>query len=131
MIHVLITSHGGMAEGMIESVNMLIGQVQNLDYMTFDSEMGVDALDELCQAKITNVDSENQYLILCDLKGGTPFNVISKYSFKNENIAVIYGMNLPILVEAVIKSGDPEVTLKELTDYLQQQIEFSIGLSDL
>ena len=40
MIHILITSHGGMAEGMMQSVKMLVGEQEHLDYVTFGEEMG-------------------------------------------------------------------------------------------
>ena len=46
MIHILITSHGGMAEGMMQSVRMLVGEQKNLDYVTFGEEIGDDQLDE-------------------------------------------------------------------------------------
>lgn len=131
MIHILITSHGGMAQGMMESVKMLMGVQENLDYVTFGEDMGSDELDELYADKIKDVSDQNQYLILCDIKGGTPFNVVSRYSFKNDNVAVIYGMNLPLLVEAIVQCGNEELTLQELAGYLQQQSAGTIGLSEL
>lgn len=131
MIHILITSHGGMARGMAQSVKMLIGEQENLDYVTFDEGMGQDELDELYAAKIKDVSEEHQYLILCDIRGGSPFNVVSRYSFKNEYVAVIYGMNLPILVEAIVQRGRKEMKVKELAEYLQQQAGSTIGLSEL
>ncbi|SET67680.1 PTS sugar transporter subunit IIA [Lacrimispora sphenoides] len=131
MINILMTSHGGMAQGMMQSVKMLMGEQDNLDFVTFDEEMGADELDELIGEKITDTSLDNQYLILCDIKGGTPFNVVSRYSFKNDNVAVIYGMNLPILVEAIIRSQSSEVSLQELTSYLEQQSGSTIGLSKL
>ena len=90
MIHVFVTSHGGMAEGILESVEMLIGKQENLTAITFGKEMGVDELEECFQKEIVDVSEKNQYLILCDLKGGTPFNTASRFSFKNENVAVMY-----------------------------------------
>ena len=131
MIHILLTSHGGMAEGMIQSVKMLMGAQENLDYVTFGEDMGSDELDELYADKIKDVSDQNQYLILCDIKGGTPFNVVSRYSFKNDNVAVIYGMNLPLLVEAIVQCGNEALTLQELAGYLQQQSAGTIGLSEL
>ncbi len=131
MIHILITSHGGMAEGMMQSVKMLVGEQEHLDYVTFGEEMGSDELDELYGEKITDVSPDNQYLVLCDIKGGTPFNVVSRYSFKNEDVAVIYGMNLPILIEAIVQCGNPDIKLKDLAEYLQQQSGSTIGLSEL
>ena len=131
MIHILITSHGGMAQGMVQSVKMLVGEQENLDYVTFDEEMGQDELDELYADKIKDVSEDNQYLILCDIKGGSPFNVVSRYSFKNDDVAVIYGMNLPILIEAIVQCGNEGLKLKELAGYLQQQACSTIGLSEL
>ena len=131
MIHILITSHGGMAEGMMQSVKMVVGEQEHLDYVTFGEEMGSDELDELYGEKITGVSPDNQYLVLCDIKGGTPFNVVSRYSFKNEDVAVIYGMNLPILIEAIVQCGNPDIKLKDLAEYLQQQSGSTIGLSEL
>ena len=131
MIHILITSHGGMAEGMMQSVKMLVGEQEHLDYVTFGEEMGSDELDELYGEKITGVSPDNQYLVLCDIKGGTPFNVVSRYSFKNEDVPVIYGINLPILIEAIVQCGNPDIKLKDLAEYLQQQSGSTIGLSEL
>ena len=131
MIHILITSHGGMAEGMMQSVRMLVGEQKNLDYVTFGEEIGYDQLDELFGEKIAGVSPDDQYLILCDIKGGTPFNVVSRYSFKNENVAVIYGMNLPILIEAIVQCGNPQTKLQNLAAYLQQKSCSTIGLSEL
>ncbi len=131
MIKIVMTSHGGMAQGMMQSVKMLMGEQDNLDFVTFGEEMGADELDELIGEKITDTSLDNQYLILCDIKGGTPFNVVSRYSFKNDNVAVIYGMNLPVLVEAIVRSQNSEVSLKELTSYLEQQSGSTIGLSRL
>lgn len=131
MIKIVMTSHGGMAQGMMQSVKMLMGAQDNLDFVTFGEEMGADELDELIGEKITDTSLDNQYLILCDIKGGTPFNVVSRYSFKNDNVAVIYGMNLPVLVEAIVRSQSSEVSLKELTSYLEQQSGSTIGLSRL
>ncbi len=131
MIKIVMTSHGGMAQGMMQSVKMLMGEQDNLDFVTFGEEMGADELDEMIGEKITDTSLDNQYLILCDIKGGTPFNVVSRYSFKNDNVAVIYGMNLPILVEAIIRSQSSEVSLQELTSYLEEQSGSTIGLSKL
>lgn len=131
MIHILITSHGGMAEGMMQSVRMLVGEQKNLDYVTFGEEIGCDQLNELFGEKIAGVSPDDQYLILCDIKGGTPFNVVSRYSFKNDNVAVIYGMNLPILIEAIVQCGNPQTKLQNLAAYLQQKSSSTIGLSEL
>ena len=131
MIHVFVTSHGGMAEGILESVEMLIGKQENLTAITFGKEMGVDELEERFQKEIVDVSEKNQYLILCDLKGGTPFNTASRFSFKNENVAVMYGMNLPLVITASLEASEEGQTLKKLTESLTAQLADTIGLSEL
>ena len=131
MIHVFVTSHGGMAEGILESVEMLIGKQENLTAITFGKEMGVDELEECFQKEIVDVSEKNQYLILCDLKGGTPFNTASRFSFKNENVAVMYGMNLPLVITASLEASEEGQTLKKLAESLTAQLTDTIGLSEL
>ncbi len=131
MIHIIVTSHGGLAEGLMESSNMLIGEQENVECITFAPDMGAEELNEIYAEKITEVSNENQYLILCDIKGGTPFNVVSRYSFKNDNVTVIYGVNLPTLVTALLEAQNEGATLAGLTESLKQQFNETIGVSDI
>ena len=129
MIHILLITHGSMAEGMVSSIRMLIGEQENFNYVTFAEDMGQDELKELLDAKITDVSAEKQYLIMCDIKGGTPFNVASRYSFKNDNVSVFYGVNLPVLVETLI--GREGKDLAEITQYLQEVSSTTLGISEI
>ncbi|MBM6953601.1 PTS sugar transporter subunit IIA [Enorma phocaeensis] len=131
MIKILLTSHGTMAEGMVQSVKMLIGEQEHLEVVTFAEEMGAEELEELYAQKLSDTSDDNQWLVFCDLKGGTPFNVVSKFSFKNENVAVIYGMNLPVVIEALVLSAPQELSLNELVDDIVGKTAESIGLSEI
>jgi len=129
MISILLVAHGKMAEGMFSSVKMLIGEAKNIDFVNFDNEMGQDELKEELDKKIVNVSHGNQYLILCDIKGGTPFNIAAHYSYKNENVAVFYGINLPILIEAIISRE--EKNLEQFVMYLHGICGATIGISEI
>ncbi len=129
MINILIVTHGRMAEGMCSSIKMLIGEAKNVDFVNFHEDMGQDELKEELDKKIVDVSKGNQYLIMCDIKGGTPFNVASRYSFKNANVAVFYGINLPILIEAIISRE--EKNLEQFVKYLQDICGTTIGLSEI
>lgn len=131
MIKILLTSHGTMAEGMVQSVKMLIGEQERLEVVTFAEEMGAEKLEELYAQKLSDTSDVNQWLVFCDLKGGTPFNVVSKFSFKNENVAVIYGMNLPVVIEALVLSAPQELSLNELVGDIVGKTAESIGLSEI
>lgn len=131
MIKILLTSHGGMAEGMVQSVRMLIGEQEHLEAITFAEDMGADQLEEVFQEKLAAAGPDEQWLVFCDLKGGTPFNVVSKCSFKNDDIAVIYGMNLPTVIEALVLSAPQALTLAELVEDIASKAPESIGLSPI
>nr|WP_296264913.1 PTS sugar transporter subunit IIA [uncultured Merdimonas sp.] len=131
MVHIILTSHGGFAEGLVQSIEMLIGAQDHLECVTFGEDMGMDELDEIFSEKIKDASADNQYLIFCDIKGGTPFNVASRYSFKNDNVSVIYGMNLPLLITALMETQSGEGGLEELTESLQKQMGEMMGVSEL
>ena len=131
MVRILITSHGTMAEGMAQSVRMLVGEQDHLDIVTFEEEMGAEELEERFRSVLGETSDDHQYLVFCDILGGTPFNVVSRFSYQNDNIAVIYGMNLPLVIEALMISGDGEVCLQQLAKDLMSKAGSSIGLSTL
>lgn len=129
MIRILVVTHGQMGEGMHSSLKMLMGECENVDFINFHEEMGQDELEEIMDTKVIDVTEDNQYLIMCDIKGGTPFNVASRYSYKNDNVAVFYGINLPILIESVI--GRTDKTLAEFTLYLSDICLTTLGISEI
>lgn len=129
MLKVLLTSHGGMAEGMRQSVRMLIGEQERLEVVALQEGEGPDQIEERFAALFDAAAEGDQWLVFCDILGGTPFNVVSKFSFKNDDVAVIYGMNLPMVIEALVLIGSSEPSLQELVQDLQGKAPESIGLS--
>lgn len=129
MIHILVVTHGMMAEGIVQTAKMFAGEQENLDYVCFKEDMGQEELTELLDEKMKGVPVGGQLLIFCDILGGTPFNVSSRLAFKNENISIFYGVNLPILVSAILSREGQN--LQELTGSLVAASNESLGLSTL
>lgn len=129
MIHILVVTHGKLAEGLVDSAKMLIGNPENVDFISFTREMGQDQLDDVVGEKLSKFGEGEQVLFLCDLLGGTPFKVCSKYSFKKENMSVFYGVNLPILIETIVAREGK--TLEELTTLIDGASSETIGLSQM
>ena len=129
MINILVVAHGQMAEGMKSSIMMLMGEPEHVNFVNFAEDIGQEELKELLDEKVVKISKDNQYLFMVDIKGGTPFNVASSYSFKNDNVAVFYGVNLPILVETIISSQDK--SLAEFAQYLTEISGTTLGISEL
>lgn len=99
MFGIVITTHGNFAEGIAQSVNMVIGGdiIPNLGL----DESGVKIYEEkLFNLLDKEFETKDGIVVMCDLKGGTPFNTALKYKYmKNKNLEVITGVNLPMIID--------------------------------
>ena len=101
MVGIILASHGGFAEGIKESGEMIFGKQENLETVTLLPSMGPDDLKAQIEEKVEKMDTD-QILFLVDLWGGTPFNQASGLlKGKEENWAIVIGLNLPMLIEAL------------------------------
>lgn len=101
MVGIILASHGGFAEGIKESGEMIFGKQENLEAVKLLPSMGPDDLKAQIEEKVEKMDTD-QILFLVDLWGGTPFNQTSGLLKGNEeNWAIVTGLNLPMLIEAL------------------------------
>lgn len=98
---ILLLSHGPFAVALVDTAKMLFGESENL--AAFSLEPG-DDIDQYREA-FTEVINEfpQGSLILVDLFGGTPCNQVMRYIQETgKPLEVVGGMNLPMLVNAVM-----------------------------
>lgn len=112
MITVILVSHGGMAEGMTESTEMLIGEQPNLMYITFTQEDGPDDLTDKVETRLKTALKNGEVIIMTDIPNGTPFNCVSRL-MEHYKFYHMTGMNLPMVIDVVSRLSD-EVTADEL-----------------
>lgn len=105
MYKILLASHGDLCKGMLDAGKMILGDVSNIEYVSLKEE-GIDSFEANLKDKIKKISEEcESILILTDLFGGTPFNKSLENSILNENLKVIAGLNLSMLIEASINSN--------------------------
>ncbi|WP_066901295.1 PTS galactosamine/N-acetylgalactosamine transporter subunit IIA [Streptobacillus notomytis] len=109
MIKILITGHGKISSGILSSVELIYGVAENLISIDFTQDITPEMLEEKIEKEI--LSSCEGVLILTDIAGGTPFKVASILTLKHENVKVIGGMNLPMLLE-VLSERDYSTTEK-------------------
>ncbi|MGL5900120.1 MAG: PTS sugar transporter subunit IIA [Lactobacillaceae bacterium] len=98
---ILCMSHGTMAQGVIQSAKMIVGDVQFLEYINayVDQETNIDQ-----QIKTFLKQNNNQTIIVCtDLFGGSVNNYWMKYLDSEKNLYLIAGLSLPLIIELVLK----------------------------
>ena len=113
----LLISHGSFATGLLSSFEMIAGKNEDISAIRLTDE-GIGKFSQELTDYL-NEHREETIFILCDVKGGTPFNeAYRKYLANPEKIRLITGMNLPMLIEMGVMISD-EANVEEL---------FSIGV---
>ena len=102
MIGLLVTGHANFGSGITSSVNLIAGEQEAYKYVDFLPTYSTEDLTvEITKALDELKDCEG-VLIFTDLMGGTPFNVSAQLGHGKDNIRIVAGTNLPMLVEIVM-----------------------------
>lgn len=97
---IVVTSHGDFCHGLLESYGMIAGASEDILAISLDDK-GVDDFRNRLNSLLNELISDHEVLILCDIKGGTPFNESFAFSLVNsEKVRIVSGMNLPMLIES-------------------------------
>jgi len=102
MIGLIVAAHGEMSDGLIETSKMIVGHAENIMPVDLVEGEGPESLRGKLQKAIESLDSGEGVMILLDLYGGTPSNV-SALLARELNIEVVSGVNLPMLLEVIVK----------------------------
>lgn len=118
-IGVILTSHGDMAKGVLDSATMIFGKQEAVDADIFPDGSRPEDLRKKYEDSIANFGDDAKVLFMCDIWGGTPFNQASQIVAKHpDRMALITGMNLPMLIECYTARNN--MKLDELVKHLVQ-----------
>jgi len=106
MVNVLIMTHGRLAEGLSDAAQMILGPKDKFDYLSFMPDWSLDRLVTELAAKLKAMDEATQTLVMVDLFGGTPSNAIATLLGEGHEIGVVAGINLPMLIEALMSRDE-------------------------
>lgn len=118
-MRIILVSHGNFAKGLYESATMLIGKLEGVEIVILQEEDTPATFKANLEAKLTN----EECLILCDIVGGTPCNQSLVVYAQRDNIEVIAGLNMVMLIESYLKKDEP---LNEVCDALVTNSRASI-----
>ncbi|MBM7617323.1 PTS system mannose-specific IIB component [Weissella uvarum] len=101
MVKFIIASHGEFAKGIRQSGQMIFGEQEDVEVVTFMPNEGPEDLSAHFNEALGDSANAGEVLFLVDLWGGSPFNVASRIQAENpDRMAIISGLNLPMLIEA-------------------------------
>lgn len=105
MIGMIVTGHGHFASGLTSSVKLIAGLPDKYEYIDFEEQHGISELSANLENAIEKLSDCTGIIIFTDLVGGSPFKTSVELSLKHENIAVISGTNLGMLIETSMSRG--------------------------
>lgn len=96
---IVLATHGNLGEGLLDSYEMISGKSEIIQIVKL-TESGIRDFKERLYTLLDELTQSEKVLVLCDLKGGTPYNESFMYSLeKPGKIEVVTGVNLPMLIE--------------------------------
>jgi PTS system mannose-specific IIA component len=95
---VIIISHGGYAQAMLESAEMIMGKQENVKTMGLFPGDSVDIFRENLFRLIRESITGDGLLLLSDTKSGSPFNC-AVAAMDDMQFCHITGISLPLLLE--------------------------------
>ena len=99
MTAIIIGTHGKFSQEILRSSEMIFGKQENVSAVTFEPGEGPDDLVKKYKKELEQLDLKEGVLFLVDLFGGSPFNAASRIVSEDENMDIVTGINLPMLLE--------------------------------
>lgn len=101
MLGIIVCTHSSLAKGLLESVEMIAGKQSDFHVISLQEGDDLSTLSEVVKQTSEYYTKNNiEFVVLVDLFGATPFNA-SAIAFAKQNVNIITGVNLPILLELV------------------------------
>ena len=120
MKYVVLVSHGTFAPGLHNALEMLAGEGRE-DILSTSLKNGMSSTEyaENVRACISGITKEDEILLFADLVGGSPLTTASDVIAEEgllDRTVMIGGMNLPLVLTAVLEKDDMET--RELVETL-------------
>jgi len=123
VVGVVIVTHGSFGKTLLEAAETVLGPQDNCFPVGVDVNKGVDETMESIRSAIRSVENGKGVLALTDLFGGSP-TTMSLSLMKSENLEVITGVNLPMVVATLQSRSMPlNILAEKVKDAARQGIK--------
>ena len=103
MLGYIVSGHGRFASGITAALELIMGKQENYIAVDFPEGDGKTQIEAHMHEAIEQLKDCEGIVIFCDLLSGSPFNTAVMEALNNDKIAVVYGTNLGMLMDAMFK----------------------------
>jgi mannose PTS system EIIA component len=115
MIGIVIVTHGELGTELLRTAQEIVGKFPSVEAVSVQASEQIDKARKKIEASLQRVSDGSGVLILTDLFGGTPSNLVLSY-LEAGRLEVVTGVNLPMLMK--LPSLREERDLRTLADSL-------------
>jgi PTS system ascorbate-specific IIA component len=113
MIGILIIAHGGFGESLLECAKHVIGnEPRQVAYLAVTNHDDPDHLLPVAQNLVAKLNEGDGVLVLSDMYGATPCNIVSKLLIPGE-VEGVAGVNMPMIVRTMTYRHESLMALVE------------------
>jgi mannose/fructose-specific phosphotransferase system component IIA len=123
-VEIVLVSHGQLAVGMLDTLQMIIGKVTNVHaiaaYSDDNTTRYIDTIRQMIAEK-----GEKDFFIITDIMGGSVNTEVSQILRTNPHVRIITGMNLPLLMALITYSGPiDEQSIQHIVSEAQKNVVY-------
>ena len=128
MVGAIITGHAQFASGMVNAAVMLLGDDIKIIGIDYDGGDTKELTERIINA-VNAFEKSVSVFILCDIMGGTPYRTAATATRECENVLLLYGANLDMVMDLCMRNYDNEIPeSKELAAEIMQIGKDRIGV---
>ncbi len=110
-IGLILVSHGYFAKGAVDAAEMILGKQEDIISISVLPGMDLGQVKDNILKALDELKCERGVLIITDIIGGTPSNAAAIIAAKRDDILVLTGLNMPMLLEFL---SNREITLNDI-----------------
>ena len=104
----LIATHGAFAKGIKSSLDIIVGEMDNIFLIQAYLDESKSVEEELASV-LETITGADELIIFADLLGGSVNNIMLRNALR-ENVHIVSGLNLPLLIEVLLGDADSPIT---------------------
>ncbi len=116
---IILVSHGKLAKGMKNTVEMIAGNQDNLEaYEAYKNGTSDDSFIGDIKNSLDKV-GDQKAVIITDVLGGSVNNEMTQLLKDHQNLTVLTGMNLPLVI-TLVTTADPGLTQESIEEAINE-----------
>ncbi len=121
---IVIASHGELAKGMLNTVQMLLGEQENIKAYCLYPEEDVGGFTEKLRKEVEEYGAD-KIIFMTELMHGSPFNSVVSLT-REYDIHHVSGTNLPTLMGAIMERDNDDASAESICEAALEASQNSI-----